>query len=160
MTAARSSEADVATRRAVLAEARAWIGTPYCHQASCRAAGADCLGLLRGVWRAIYGREPEAPPPYTPDWGETGADEDLLAAAARHLIPLPQARASAGDVLVFRMREAGPAKHVAILSTPWLEPGRIIHAYSGAAVTETHLTPAWLRRIAGCFRFPRPTPET
>lgn len=156
MTAVRSSAADTATRRAILAEARAWIGTPYCHQASCRAAGADCLGLLRGLWRALYGREPEIPPPYTPHWAETGGLEDLLAAARRHLIEIDPACASSGDVLVFRMREAGPAKHVGILATPWLEPGRMIHAYSGRAVCETHLTQPWLRRIAGAFRFPAP----
>ncbi len=33
----------------IVALARAWIGTPYRHQASCRGAGTDCLGLLRGV---------------------------------------------------------------------------------------------------------------
>jgi len=141
--------------------ARAWIGTPYCHQASCQAAGADCLGLLRGVWRALYGREPEIAPAYTPYWAETGGQEDLLAAATRHLIPIRQDRASFGDVLVFRMRDTGPAKHVGILSSPWLEPGRIVHAYSGRAVCETHLTRPWLRRIAGAFRFPAlPVQET
>ena len=36
------------TLRIVMA-ARGWIGTPYVHQASCRGAGADCLGLIRGV---------------------------------------------------------------------------------------------------------------
>ncbi len=153
MTAVRSSEADAATRRAIVAEARRWIGTPYCHQASALGAGADCLGLLRGVWRALYGAEPEAPPPYTPHWAEAGA-EDLLAAAGRHLLPIETPLAGAGDVLVFRMRAGGPAKHVAILASPWLEPGRIVHAYSGARVTETHLTPAYLARIAGAFRFP------
>ncbi|MEM9145805.1 MAG: peptidase P60 [Pseudomonadota bacterium] len=156
MTVDRSSAADTALRRAILAEARAWIGTPYCHQASCQAAGADCLGLLRGIWRTLYGREPETPPAYTPHWAETGGQEDLLAAAGRHLLPIVPAEASCGDVLVFRMRDAGPAKHIAILATPWLEPGRIIHAYSGRAVCETHLTPPWLRRIAGAFRFPAP----
>ena len=72
MTAVPYSEADAATRRAIISEARRWIGTPYCHQASVQGAGADCLGLLRGVWRVIYGAEPETPPPYTPDWAELG----------------------------------------------------------------------------------------
>ncbi|NCO16648.1 MAG: peptidase, partial [Alphaproteobacteria bacterium] len=44
----------------IVAEARRWIGTPYVHQSSARGAGTDCLGLLRGVWRALYGVEPEA----------------------------------------------------------------------------------------------------
>ncbi len=29
--------------------ARLWLGTPYVHQASTRGAGADCLGLIRGI---------------------------------------------------------------------------------------------------------------
>ena len=45
---------------AVVERARAWIGTPYRHQASCRGAGTDCLGLLRGLWREMLGPEPEA----------------------------------------------------------------------------------------------------
>lgn len=52
--------------RAVVAEAMDWIGTPYRHQASRKGVGCDCLGLVRGVWRALYGREPEAPGPYRP----------------------------------------------------------------------------------------------
>ena len=40
------------TRDAIVAEARAWIGTPYRHQASLKGVGCDCLGLVRGVWRA------------------------------------------------------------------------------------------------------------
>lgn len=44
----------------VVAEARGWVGTPYVHQASARGAGADCLGLVRGVWRGVFGDEPEA----------------------------------------------------------------------------------------------------
>ena len=39
-------------RARVVAEARMWIGTPYVHQASALGAGCDCLGLVRGVWRA------------------------------------------------------------------------------------------------------------
>jgi hypothetical protein len=56
----------------IIAEARSWIGTPYRHQASLKGVGCDCLGLLRGVWRAVMGAEPETPP-YAPDWAEAGA---------------------------------------------------------------------------------------
>jgi NlpC/P60 family putative phage cell wall peptidase len=44
------------TRTRIIAEARAFIGTPYRHQASLQGVGCDCLGLVRGVWRAIHGR--------------------------------------------------------------------------------------------------------
>ncbi|MEM8790808.1 MAG: NlpC/P60 family protein [Pseudomonadota bacterium] len=134
-----------------VAIAQSWLGTPYRHQASCKGAGADCLGLIRGIWRELYGAEPEMPPAYTPDWGEARGDEILMAAALRHLKPVE--RAKPGDVLLFRMRETGPAKHLAVLSETGETP-RMIHAYSGHAVCETSLTPAWARRIAARFRFP------
>jgi hypothetical protein len=52
------------TREAIVAAARSFIGTPYHHQASCKKAGCDCLGLIRGVWRDVYRPEPEAPGQY------------------------------------------------------------------------------------------------
>jgi cell wall-associated NlpC family hydrolase len=74
------------TRANVVSLARSWIGTPYVHQASAKGQGTDCLGLVRGVWRELYGADPEAPPPYTPDWNERrSAEEPLLSAARRHL---------------------------------------------------------------------------
>jgi NlpC/P60 family putative phage cell wall peptidase len=139
---------------AIVARARAWIGTPYEHQSSCRGAGTDCLGLLRGMWREVLGPEPEAVPAYTPDWSEPGRSEDLLAAAGRHLAPVAAGEARPGDVLVLRMRAGGVAKHVGILARSALGHDTLIHAYSGHGVVESPLTPAWSRRVAGVFRFP------
>lgn len=148
------SGADLALRLAVAAEARRWLGTPYCHQASVRGAGADCLGLLRGVWRATLGEEPEVPPPYTSDWSEVSGEEHLMAAALRHLVPVGREMAALGDVLLFRMRPTAPAKHLGLLVTDALHQGRMIHAYSGHGVAETHLTAVWLGKLAAVFRFP------
>jgi NlpC/P60 family putative phage cell wall peptidase len=146
--------AEGARAEAIVACARRWIGTPYRHQASCRGAGTDCLGLLRGVWREVVGPEPEAVPGYTRDWSEPGRSEDLLAAAGRTLRPIGQGEAGAGDVAVLRMRDEGVAKHVGILALSRLGDRTLIHAYSGHGVVESPLTPAWARRIAGTFRFP------
>jgi NlpC/P60 family putative phage cell wall peptidase len=139
-----------AMREKIVAEARMWIGTPYAHQASLRGAGADCLGLVRGVWRAVVGDEPERAPAYTPDWAEALGEETLLAAARRHLREIAPGEARAGDVLLFRMGLGAPAKHAAIVSGA----DRIIHAYWGRAVCETRLVPWWRRRIAAAFAFP------
>ena len=46
----------------IVALARGWIGTPYLHQTSAKAAGCDCLGLLRGIWREAVGTEPALSP--------------------------------------------------------------------------------------------------
>ena len=135
----------------VVALARGWIGTPYAHQASCKGAGADCLGLLRGVWRELRGAEPEKPGAYTPDWSETDGVERLLPAARRHMVEVEVARV--GDVLLFRLGR-NVVKHVAILSDDTLGAEKIIHAYSGRGVVESPLTPAWARRVAGRFRIP------
>jgi NlpC/P60 family putative phage cell wall peptidase len=134
----------------IVAEARRWIGTPYRHQASVQGVGCDCLGLLRGVWRALYGAEPEALPAYAPDWAEANGEERLAAAARRHLMEIDSSEAAPGDVLLFRWRERLPAKHMAILSSN----ERMIHAYDGAAVCEVRFAPFWQRRAAFGFRFP------
>jgi len=138
------------TRDDVVGAARAWIGTPYRHQASQRGIGADCLGLVRGIWREMYGPEPEPVPPYTPDWAEALQQDVLLEAAGRHFTELPIGAAQAGDMLVFRMALGHPAKHCGILSGP----DRLIHAYWGRAVCETRLVSWWSRRRAGAFQFP------
>ena len=139
------------TRSLIIAEARAWIGTPYRHQASLKNVGCDCLGLVRGVWRALLGDEPEIAPPYARDWAEAGGRETLAEAAARHLIPLDDPNAFApGDVLLFRYRERYVAKHAAIATAHDL----MVHAHDGAAVAEVSLSPWWRRRLAYAFRFP------
>jgi NlpC/P60 family putative phage cell wall peptidase len=141
--------------RQVVALARTWVGTPYLHQGSCRGAGADCLGLVRGVWRELYGAEPESVPPYTADWSELGEEERLLLAAHRHLEPVPVHLVKPGDVLVLRMSDAGLAKHLGIRASDTFGSGTLIHAYSGRGVVESPFSKTWVRRVAGSFRFPR-----
>ena len=135
----------------VVQAARGWIGTPYRHQASTKGAGTDCLGLLRGVWRELYGAEPEDVPAYTPDWSEPQGEEWLWRAALRHL-EVQQGRA-VGDLLLFRMRAGGVAKHLGIAGRIGPEP-TFIHAYTGHGVVESPLSRPWQRRIVARFAFP------
>lgn len=137
-------------REAVVAEARSWIGTPYHDQASMKGAGCDCLGLVRGVWRAVIGPEPERLPPYTHDWRSKESREPLIAAARRHFVEVPVVEAGSGDVVAFRMRAGHAAKHCGILSGP----DRFIHAQEGLPVAEVNLGSWWRRRIVAAFRFP------
>ncbi len=131
--------------------ARSWIGTPYRHQASNRGVGCDCLGLVRGIWRELYGFEPETPGPYAADWAERSGEERLFDAACRHFgPPLAPGEAQAGDVILFRFRDHVAAKHLGILSAP----GHFIHAYEKSGVLESPLVACWARRIAFSFRFP------
>lgn len=142
-----------------VAAARAWLGTPYRHQASTKGEGADCLGLVRGVWRETVGAEPEGVPAYQPDWAETGGDEILLTAARRWLVERPSGDMRPGDVLMFRMAGDAPVKHCAILSalpdtTGGAPEPRMIHAYWGRAVVESWMGPWWMRRLAAVFAWP------
>jgi NlpC/P60 family putative phage cell wall peptidase len=138
------------TRTGILAEARAWTGTPYRHQASVRGAGCDCLGLVRGVWRALYGGEPEITPAYTPDWAEREGAETLRDAARRHLREIDLEAAAPGDVLLFRMDACSPMKHAAFLD----ENDGLIHAYWARAVVRSRFAPWWRARCAAAFSFP------
>lgn len=139
-----------ATRPVIVTVARAWIGTPYHHQASVRCVGTDCLGLVRGVWREVYGSDAEIPPAYSRDWAEASGNETLLSAAGRHLAPRDLAAYLPGDVLVFRLRAGLVAKHTGIMATD----RTFIHAIEGAPVSEVPLGSWWRRRIAGVFSFP------
>jgi NlpC/P60 family putative phage cell wall peptidase len=162
-------------RTTIIALARTWLGTPYHHQASMKGVGTDCIGLVRGIWRELYGPEPQALPAYTRDWAEAHGREMLLEAARRHLIEVPPAKAQPGDVLIFRWRRTTPAKHCAILAEPPLPAcgervgvrgsrkeaaivcGTMIHALEGAPVSEVSLSPWWHRHLAGAFSFPMGT---
>ena len=151
---------------AVLDAARGWIGTPYRHQGSVKGVGCDCLGLVRGIWRELYGAEPEVVPAYAADWGERSGEERLLEAARRHFLPVvdPEgagadrmlqhhaglSAAQPGDLLLFRFHPKRAAKHAGI----YVDPLHFIHAYEQAAVILSPLVPAWRRRVAGVFRFP------
>lgn len=134
--------------------ARGWIGTPYRHQASSKGAGTDCLGLLRGVWRELYGVEPETMPAYTKDWSEPDGVERLWQAAGRHLKPVdPLRQLMPGDVLLFRMRAGSVAKHLGLVASAG-DRQAFIHAYTGHGVVESPLSIPWLRRVVARFEFP------
>ena len=141
---------------AVIAAARLWLGTPYHDQASLRGVGCDCLGLARGVWRDLVGAEPQAIPPYSRDWGETGVREVLAEGARAMMIEIPLAQIGPSTLVLFRMAPRAIAKHVGILTAP----DRFIHAYDRLGVIEEALTTIWRRRIAFAFHFPGPNPSS
>ena len=134
----------------VILAVRGWRGTPYHDQASVRGVGCDCLGLVRGVWRELYGPEPMPIPPYSRDWGETGAREVLVDAARQMMIGLSAVEIVPSALLLFRMRSGAVAKHCGIVTAP----DRFIHAYERSGVVEVPLDAAWRRRVAFVFFFP------
>jgi NlpC/P60 family putative phage cell wall peptidase len=134
----------------VIAAARGWLGTPYHDQASAKGVGCDCLGLVRGVWRQLYGPEPMPIPPYSRDWGETGPREVLADAARSVMIEVPVSVIVPSALLLFRMRAGAVAKHCGVVTAP----DRFTHANERTGVVEVPLDAASRRRVAFVFLFP------
>lgn len=132
----------------IVGAARAWLGTPYRHRASTLGAGCDCLGLLRGVWRRLYGAEPETVPAYRADARDPVHAGALLAAAERLLT---RAELGAGRVVLFRLIRTLPPRHCGIMVTET----RFVHAAERLGVVEAELTDPWRRRVAAIFAFPQ-----
>ena len=128
--------------------ARGWVGTPYRHQAATRGAGCDCLGLVRGVWRELFGDEPMAVPNYRADWRDVRHAEGLRQAAETLLVPADEMLA--GQVVLFRLGRTSAPRHCGIL----VATDRFIHAQEGLGVLEANLTDSWQKRIAGLYDFP------
>jgi NlpC/P60 family putative phage cell wall peptidase len=136
------------TRQDVVDEARSWIGTPYVHQQSLKGAGCDCVGLLCGVWNRFTGEVVRPHVPYRPDWAESGTGEVFLETVRSMFLEMKEA--APGDVMMFRIGEHSAVKHCAIV----VEPGKMVHAYSGHGVVESHIGAGWANRCVATFRFP------
>ena len=136
-------------RREIVAAARDWLGTPYRHQAATPGAGCDCLGLLRGVWRALYGDAPMEVPNYRADWRDARHARELHAAAGQLLVPA-EAELRAGQVVLFRLGYSALPRRCGIM----VAPERFIHAQERLGVVEAQLSEGWRVRIAGQYDFP------
>ena len=112
--------------------------------------GADCLGLVRGVWREVIGPEPYEVPNYSRSWGDVAGREYIVEVGREVMTEIPTRALVPGAMLVFRMLRGATAKHCGILTGA----GTFIHAYEHTAVTEERLTQAWRRKIAYAFLFP------
>lgn len=146
------------TRQAVVDEARAWIGTPWHHQAAVKGVGSDCIGLLLGVAGALglveagdsilhderlrsYGREP--------------LPHLLLAACDDYMNHIPIAAAGLGDVLLLRVPRGQYPQHFGIASELGADgfPSRMIHstAASPRQVVENRIDAHWRARILRAY---------
>lgn len=137
------------TNERVVMAAQAWLGTPYRHRAATLGAGCDCLGLLRGVWRTLYGSEPMVVPPYRAGLRDP-ENKGALRDAAEALLVTENGELAGGQVLLFTLGGLDEPRHCAIL----ISPTRFIHAQEHLGVVEANLTVAWAQRISGRYRFP------
>ena len=114
-------------RRAVIAEARGWLHTPYHHMGRVRGAGTDCLMLLAEVYQGAKVVPHIDVPFYPPDWNlHRDAERYLLGVMryAREIAEPPQP----GDIAVFKFGRC--FAHGAIV-VRW---PRLIHAWWNAGV--------------------------
>ncbi|MEM6711464.1 MAG: NlpC/P60 family protein [Pseudomonadota bacterium] len=137
------------TQSAIMVEAERWLGTPYCHQAARRGVGADCLGLVVGVWQAVSGTKVALTRANTRAWARHAKGEPLLDGLRQVLVECPVGDAQPGDVLALRWRHTWPASHLSIL----MDDETMIHAYEGGQVVRSHLAP-WVSHAAAAFVFP------
>jgi cell wall-associated NlpC family hydrolase len=110
-----------AARAAVIAEARAWLGTPYHHAAQVKGAGVDCAMLPAAVYRTA-GLIPEFQVAhYPPDWHLHRDTERYLEIVTLHATEVP-APTGPGDFVLYRFGRA--FAHGAII----LDWPTIVHA--------------------------------
>jgi len=136
---------------AVVAEARAWVGTPFMHQASLRGVGCDCIGLVAGV--ALSLGIPEAAAWLRDQrfrgYGRLPKPADLLEACRIYLDRLYLSQVGLGDILLFTFVKE--PMHFGIVSAE--VPRYVIHAYEPrGAVVENSLGGKWERRVVGAYR--------
>jgi len=111
-----------AQRAAVVAEARAWIGTPFHHAARIKGAGVDCLMLLAEVYERVGVAGHIVPPFYVPDWHLHRDAERYLEGLMRYARPI-DGDPLPGDIALFRFGRTFSHGTI-VIAWP-----RVIHAY-------------------------------
>lgn len=137
-------------QRAVVAEARAWIGTPFVHQHRVRGMAVDCAGLVIGVSRAL-GLVPQ-------DFDVTGYapipdGRTLRAYCDAHLQPV--AHLELGAVVLVAWR-GGPPQHLGIVVDHPSGAWGMVHAESRMhrAVIESRLHFGRAMQLVAAYRIP------
>jgi len=134
----------------IIVAARGWLGTPYRHQSAQKHAGCDCLGLIVGVWRELYGSLAIELPPYSSNWRDRSHALALNSLANKHLDCVQTQPLSKGNIVLLHMRSGLPAKHCAIIS----DDDHFIHSQERIGVVEVPLSTWWRRRVVAQYSFP------
>lgn len=135
----------------VVEYAHQWIGTPYVHQASLKQKGCDCIGLILGVWREVYNKDPEGfkLPTYSPSWAEETKKSLLIETSRQYFNEIAIDDIVPGDVVMYKMLRTAPPKHCAIVASP----AEIIHAYQGHGTIKTPFLTGRTITLTNAFRF-------
>lgn len=136
----------------VVAIAYQWLGTPYRHQACLKGIGVDCIGLVIGIAKELYGGLPKdfVLPAYSPRWAEESKKQLMVTYGQKYLQIIEPKNALPGDVLMYQMLRNGPTKHTGIL----VGEKRIIHSYYPHGVVETPQIIGNTVTLTHAFRLP------
>lgn len=141
-------------RAAIVAAARAWLGTPFHHQARAKGVGCDCAGLIIGVGREL-GLLPAGFDingyPRTPD------GVSLLQHCDEHMVPVSRQEMGLGDVIVIRWEKQ--PQHLGFIGDYRHGGLSMIHAmgstgHKRGSVIEHRLDPTMLARFVAAYRLP------
>lgn len=130
-------------------EAREWIGTPFAAHARIKHAGADCVGLIAGIYLAVGVLKRYEPGKYALDEGAHGAESKVIAWLTGHpgFREITNGELTPGDVICFQLERM---PHHAGLA---LEHGDFIHALPQRFATVSSLRESFYRRkIRAIFR--------
>lgn len=136
----------------VVKEARTWIGCPFHDQASLKGVGCDCIGLIRGVGKALGIPEALA---FEKDqrffgYARHSVPRLLVLGCDTYFDPVPIADAGLGHIVLASV-EVEP-QHFAIISS--LDPPRVIHSYIQVGrVVENVVNAKWRSHVLRVYRF-------
>ncbi len=143
-------------KKAIIAEAKSWVGTPYHHQQRLKGVGVDCAQLLAGVAENVGIRdEIITPMDYSAEWHLHNEEEVMLKimedmGCKKTDTPEP------GDIIAFRVGKAHG--HLGILTSPIT----FVHAQLEGStkgsvhgkVVEVFLNGDWAKRADLYYEFP------
>ena len=139
------------TRMDAVAEARAWLGTPFRHQSSMKGVACDCIGLVKGVGVSLglvdYDEQSDKARPYL-NYRLLPDSKKMREGLAIFLVPITVSEATLADILFLAWTKE--PQHVALIT----DCG-IIHSYSGVGkVVEHSLDADWKHRVTSAYRYP------
>lgn len=138
-------------RKAVIAEAMTWRGTPFHHMGRIKGlrGGVDCGNYLAAVFEAVGLMPNFIPAPYSMQHALHSSDEWYLRSLERFTSEIQEHQAQPGDIVIYKVGRC--YSHAGILIEPW--PGKVIHAINSHGVIITHGTQDGLVQRLRCRRF-------
>lgn len=123
-------------RAAIVAEAKTWLGTRFCHMGRIKGprGGVDCGQIIAVSYENVGLTAKIDPPPYQFQHHMHSSEEDYIAHLLTYTDEIEATEAKAADIVLYKCGRT--FSHGGILIEDW--PGNIIHARNGAGVVVAH----------------------